>query len=53
MFALMLESPKLVLMFVLIGTIIVLSHFGGQSAKARIGNRTSRATARRRSLPSW
>jgi hypothetical protein len=53
MFALILESPKLILMFVLIGTIIVLSHFGGQPAKARVRSRTSPATARRRSSLSW
>ncbi|HEY6025663.1 MAG TPA: hypothetical protein VIV09_02080 [Pseudolabrys sp.] len=40
MFALILESPKLITMFVLIGTIIVLSHFGEKPAKARIKSRS-------------
>ena len=35
MFTLILESPKLIAMFVLIGTIIVLSHFGERPAKKR------------------
>ncbi len=39
MFALILESPKLIMMFVLVGTIIVLSHFGEQPAKAHSRSR--------------
>lgn len=39
MFALILENPKLIMMFVLIGTIIVLSHFGEQPVKARLRSR--------------
>ena len=53
MFALILDSAKLIMMFVLIGTIIVLSHFGVQPAKARTGGRRQRTTAPRRSSPSW
>ena len=36
MFALILESAKLIMMFGLIGTIIVLSHFGEQPAKPHV-----------------
>lgn len=39
MFDLILEGHKVIMMFVLIGTIIGLSHFGKQPASAR---RTSR-----------
>jgi hypothetical protein len=35
MFALMLESPKVIMMFMLIGAIIVLSHFGEQPANVK------------------
>jgi hypothetical protein len=34
MFALIFESPKLIMMFVLFGTIIGLSQFGGQPTNA-------------------
>ncbi len=53
MFALILESAKLIMMFGLIGTIIVLSHFGEQPAKAHVRGRKWRATAPRRSSRSW
>jgi hypothetical protein len=53
MFLLMLESYKIIMMFVLIGTIILLSRFGQLSAKAHISGRRQRATAPRRSSPSW
>jgi hypothetical protein len=53
MFALILDSAKLITMFMLIGTIIVLSHFGQQPAKVRTGSRRQRATAPRRSSPNW
>ena len=39
MFALILDSAKLITMFMLIGTIIVLSHFGEQPVKARLRSR--------------
>jgi len=39
MFALILESPKVIMMFLLIGTIIVLSHFGEQPANVRPNRR--------------
>jgi len=35
MFALILESHKIIMMFGLIGTIILLSHFGEQPVKVR------------------
>ncbi len=38
MFALILESPKLIMVFVLIGTIVVLSRFGEQPVNARTGS---------------
>jgi hypothetical protein len=39
MFDLILEGHKVIMMFVLIGTIIGLSHFGKQPASARRTNR--------------
>jgi hypothetical protein len=39
MFMLILESPKLITMFVLIGTIVVLSYFGEQPAKTHTRGR--------------
>jgi hypothetical protein len=53
MFALILESAKLIMMFGLIGTIIVLAHFGKLPAKAQVRSRKWRATASRRSSPNW
>ena len=53
MFALILDSYKIIMMFALIGTIILLSRFGAQPAKAHIRSRKQRATAPRRSSPSW
>jgi hypothetical protein len=38
MFALILESHKLIMMFVLIGTIVVLSRFGEHPVKPRTRN---------------
>ena len=52
MFALILDSYKIIMMFALIGTTIVLSHFGQLPAKVRGSARRQRAIASRRSSPS-
>jgi hypothetical protein len=39
MFALILEIHKLIMMFGLMGTIVVLSHFGQQPAKSHVRKR--------------
>jgi hypothetical protein len=46
MFALILENHKIIMMYVLIGTLVVLSKLGVRTPRQR-------ATASRRSSPSW